>query len=147
MTPWTIAHQGPLSVGLLMQEYWSGQSFLPPGNLPDLGIEPMSPLLDADSLPYLSHQDMFAVLKTIIKQNDCVFTTLIKKQTIVSSLGTVVFSASSQERTCYLTFLLIQFSSVAQSCPTLRSHESQNARPLCPSPVPGVHSDSHPSSP
>ena len=41
----------------------------------------------------------------------------------------------------------VQFSSVAQSCPTLRPHESQHARPPCPSPSPGVHSDSHPSSP
>ena len=40
----------------------------------------------------------------------------------------------------------VQFSSVAQSCPTLRPHELQNARPPCPSPTPGVHSDSRPSS-
>ena len=37
-----------------------------------------------------------------------------------------------------------QFSSVAQSCPTLRPHESQHARPPCPSPTPRVHSDSRP---
>ena len=40
----------------------------------------------------------------------------------------------------------VQFSSVAQSCLTLQPHESQHARPLCPSPTPGVHSDSRPSS-
>ena len=39
-----------------------------------------------------------------------------------------------------------QFSSVAQSCLTLQPHESQHARPPCPSPAPGVHSDSRPSS-
>ena len=39
-----------------------------------------------------------------------------------------------------------QFSSVTQSCPTLRPHESQHARPPCPSPTPGVHWDSCPSS-
>ena len=38
----------------------------------------------------------------------------------------------------------VQFSSVAQSCPTLRPHESQHARPPCPSPTPRVHSDSSP---
>ena len=32
----------------------------------------------------------------------------------------------------------VQFSSVAQSCPNLRPHESQHARPPCPSPTPGV---------
>ena len=40
----------------------------------------------------------------------------------------------------------VQFSSIAQSCPTLRPHESQQARPPCPTPTPGVHSDSRPSS-
>ena len=40
---------------------------------------------------------------------------------------------------------LVQFSSVTQLCPTL-SHESKHARPPCPSPAPGVHSDSRPSS-
>ena len=38
----------------------------------------------------------------------------------------------------------VQFSSVAQSCPTLRPHESQHARHPCPSPTPGVHSNSRP---
>ena len=40
----------------------------------------------------------------------------------------------------------VQFSSVAQSCPTLRPHEWQHARPPCPSPTPRVHSESRPSS-
>ena len=46
----------------------------------------------------------------------------------------------------YLFICLVQFSSVTQSCPTLRPHESQHARPPCQSPTPGVHSDSRPSS-
>ena len=41
----------------------------------------------------------------------------------------------------------VQFSSVAHSVQFLRTHESQNARPPCPSPTPGVHSDSRSSSP
>ena len=44
-TPWTIAHQVSLSMGFLRQQYWSGLSFLSPGDLPDPGIEPMSPAL------------------------------------------------------------------------------------------------------
>ena len=40
----------------------------------------------------------------------------------------------------------VQFRSVVQSCPTLWPHESQHTRPPCPSPTPGVHSDSSPSS-
>ena len=39
-------------------------------------------------------------------------------------------------------FSLVLFSSVAQSCPTLRPHESQHARPPCSSPTPGVYSNS-----
>ena len=42
VTPWTVAHQVPLSVGFSGQEYWSGLTFLP-GDLPDPGNEPTSP--------------------------------------------------------------------------------------------------------
>ena len=40
MTPWTVAHQAPLSVGFSRQEYWCGLPFPSPGDLPDPGIEP-----------------------------------------------------------------------------------------------------------
>ena len=42
------------------------------------------------------------------------------------------------------TYLVVQFSSVTQSCLTLQPHESQHARPPCPSPTSGVHSNSCP---
>ena len=45
------AHQAHLSLGLSRQEYWSGLPFLFPGDIPDPGIEPRSPELQADSLP------------------------------------------------------------------------------------------------
>ena len=45
VTPWTVAHQAPLSMELSRQEYWSGLPFPPPGDLPDPGIEPMSPAM------------------------------------------------------------------------------------------------------
>ena len=51
VTPWTIAHQAPLSMGFSRQEYWGGLSFPPPGDLPDSGIEPVFPALQVDSLP------------------------------------------------------------------------------------------------
>ena len=50
VTPWTVAHQAPLSVGSSRQEYWSGLPFPSPGDLPDPGIEPRSPALQADAL-------------------------------------------------------------------------------------------------
>ena len=49
-TPWTIAHQAPPSMGFSRQEYWSGLPFPSPGDLPDPGIEPGSPALQADPL-------------------------------------------------------------------------------------------------
>ena len=49
-TPWTIAHQAPLSMGFSRQEYWSGLPFPSPGDLPDPGIKPRSPALQADAL-------------------------------------------------------------------------------------------------
>ena len=54
VTPWTIAHQAPLSMEFSRQEYWSGLPFPAVGDLPDPGIEPTSPPWQADSLP-LSH--------------------------------------------------------------------------------------------
>ena len=51
VTPWTVARQTPLSMGFSMQEYWSGLPFPPPGDLPNPGIEPRSPALQASSLP------------------------------------------------------------------------------------------------
>ena len=50
-TPWTVAHRAPLSMGFSSQEYWSGLPFPSPGDLPDPGIKPRSPALQADSLP------------------------------------------------------------------------------------------------
>ena len=45
VTPWTVAYQAPLSMRFPRQEYWSGLLFLPPGDLPDPGMEPRSPAL------------------------------------------------------------------------------------------------------
>ena len=53
-TLWTVARQAPLSMGFSRQEYWSGLPCPPPGDLPDPGIEPKSPVVPAlqvDSLP------------------------------------------------------------------------------------------------
>ena len=40
VTPWTVAHQAPLSMGFSRQENWSGLPFPPPGDLPYPGIDP-----------------------------------------------------------------------------------------------------------
>ena len=51
VTPWTVACQAPLFMGLSRQEYWSGLPCPPPGDLPNTGIKPRSPALQTDSLP------------------------------------------------------------------------------------------------
>ena len=49
-TPWTVAYQAPPSMGFSRQEFWSGLPFPSPGDLPNRGIEPRSPTLEADAL-------------------------------------------------------------------------------------------------
>ena len=78
-TPWTVAHQGPLSMGFPRQEYWSGLPFPPSGALPYPGIEPASPILAgrfftteppvcARMLSYFSCIPLFATLWTVAFQ-------------------------------------------------------------------------------
>ena len=66
VTPWTVAHQAPPSVGFPRQEYWSGLPCSPPGDLPNLGIDHASPALQADSLP-LSHLGSPVVFLLVFK--------------------------------------------------------------------------------
>ena len=51
VTPWTVACQAPPSMGFSRQAYRTGLPFPSPGDLPNLGIEPESPTLQADALP------------------------------------------------------------------------------------------------
>ena len=51
-TPWTGAYQAPLSMGFPRQEYWNGLPFPSPGHLPNPGIEPRSPTLQAGALTF-----------------------------------------------------------------------------------------------
>ena len=51
VTPWTVAHQIPLSMEFSKQQYWSRLPFPSPGDLPNPEIEPGSPTLQADSFP------------------------------------------------------------------------------------------------
>ena len=49
-TPWTITYEASPSMGFSRQEYWSGLPFPSPGDLPDPGIKPGSPALEADAI-------------------------------------------------------------------------------------------------
>ena len=75
--PWTVAYQAPLSMEFSRQEYWSGLPFPSPGDLPDPGIEPRSPALQADALLpelpgkpilcYIKLMNLYLILKNILK--------------------------------------------------------------------------------
>ena len=76
VTLWTVAHQASLSVGFSRQEYRSRLPCFPPGDLPDPGIEsvsPLAPVLQADSWP-LSHQGSPC---NIIKSLSLIFCSLV----------------------------------------------------------------------
>ena len=68
VTPWAVAYQVPLSMGLSRQEYWSGLTFPSPGHLPDPGIEPGSPTLQADTLSYTKAFVWFITNWKILKE-------------------------------------------------------------------------------
>ena len=63
-TPWS---QAPLSMGFSGPEYWNGELFPPPGDLPNPGIEPGSPAGQADSL--LSEPTSFFLNISVLKNN------------------------------------------------------------------------------
>ena len=65
MTLWTVARQASLSMGFSRQEYWSGLPCSPLGDLPDPGIKPSSPVLQAVSLLHLL-KILFCTLYTVM---------------------------------------------------------------------------------
>ena len=64
--PWTVAHQAPLSMGFLRQEYWSGLPFPSPGNLPDPGIELVRSDLSLSWPPVLLFMPMESFCFTVL---------------------------------------------------------------------------------
>ena len=63
VTPWTVARQAPLSMGFSRQEHWSALPGPPPADLPDPGIELVSPAL-AGSLYHCTTWDYVSILQT-----------------------------------------------------------------------------------
>ena len=56
-SPWAVARQAPWSMGFSRREYWSGLPFPSPGDLPDPGMEPGSPALQADSSCWATREE------------------------------------------------------------------------------------------
>ena len=79
VTPWTVAHQAPLSMGFYWQEYWSGLPFPSPRNLPDPGIEPWSPVLQADCLQTKLQGKSFDHKESWAPKNWCFWTVVLEK--------------------------------------------------------------------
>ena len=117
VTLWTVAYQVPPCLGFSRQQYWSGLPLPSPGDLPHPGVKFRSPALQVDSLP----------------------TELPGKPHDMCSIEHSSESSTKQ-------ILSVQFSCSVVSN-SLQPHESQHARAPCPSPSPGVHSDSRSSSP
>ena len=70
-TLWTVACQAPLSMGFSRQEYWSGLPFPPPGDLPDLTLEPMSPASSALQLNFFPTEAMRKPILSLSLNNLC----------------------------------------------------------------------------
>ena len=71
VTPWTVAYQAPPSMEFSRQGYWSGLPFLSPEDLPDPGIEPGSPALQADALPSYPTAQILATYHSVTSAWRC----------------------------------------------------------------------------
>ena len=91
-TPWTVAHQAPPSLGFSRREHWSGLPFPPPGDIPDPGIEPASPTLQADALPS-DHQGSFICWPTVLLLRVCMLSRFSHVQ-LCATLWTVACQVS-----------------------------------------------------
>ena len=101
-TPWTVPYQAPPSMGFSRQKYWSGLPFPSPGDLPNPGVEPGSPALQADatSEPVLPQKNSFLwackhFSRLLLLFLCLVFTFLKCERHCDSVLGSLVF-------TCYI---------------------------------------------
>ena len=102
MTPWTVAHQAPLSMKFSRKEYLRGLPFPSPGDIPGLGIKPGSPTLQADFL--LSEPSGKGVVNaiftnTVIQQFICISgcpSTYILQKSVFSS-SSLLWSKSSHD--------------------------------------------------
>ena len=107
VTPWTVSHQAPLSMEFFRQEYWSVLPLPSPLDLPDPGIKPGSPALQADTLPseppWKPHTSMW-YMGGAANNNEHI---------LVWSKSFKSWNSST------ILWYFSQFSSVAQSCPTL----------------------------
>ena len=135
------------------QEHWSGLSFPTPEDLPDLGIEPMSLASPALAGRFFTtsttwEAPIYYYFSFVLEMNFSSVHSLSRNEFTGMNLSCTTISLVFIIQSFFLGS--VQFSSVQFSrsvvSDSLRPHESQHSRPPCPSPSPGVHSDSRPSS-
>ena len=144
------------------QEHCSCFPFPPPGDLPDLGIEPGSPLLQADSLwsepPGKPNRwedwgnkmlsNLSKVNKQYVQRGHLKLSSMSPKSMFLITMLSCLFTSYTISiikiyNKCHQGSVQSSHSVMSNS---LRPHESQHTRPPCPSPTPGVYSNSCPSS-
>ena len=114
VTPWTAAHQAPLSMKFSRQGYGSGLPFPSPGDLPNPGIEPGSPELQANSLPTeLQGNSSWALSNP--KRWCCPSAVLnmpanLENLAVATGLEKVSFHSNPKERQCQRTLKLLHSS-------------------------------------
>ena len=96
-----VAHQAPLSMRFLRQEYWSGLLFPSPGDLPDPGIEPVSPALQADSSTYWVTSEAHVCVCVYVYTHICIYTSLS-----IHPLMEYVFKNLVSKNTAYLKLII-----------------------------------------
>ena len=137
--PMGCSPPAPLSTGLSRQEYWSRLPSPPPGELPNPGIKPtsiMCPALAGRFFTIWGPRE--ASLKRLINPQNSDY---LRIQTL--EFSSVSFFSLLLYFIFWTVFSSVQFSSVTQSCPTLCDPMNhRHARPPCPSPTPGVYSNS-----
>ena len=117
VTPWTVVHQAPLSMGFFRQEYWSRLLFTPPGDLPKPGIEPVSCFSlhwQADSL-LLSHlgSPVYPKARGNILQTPCVLLMFLRaREKLLNFLISHYFTLSSLVNKCLVFWWALILGSV-----------------------------------
>ena len=100
-TPWTIAHEAPLSMRFPRQEYWSGLPFSSPGDLPNPGTESRFPASQADSL-LLSQQESPMLLHTFH------YCSLIACSGVLINIHTCHLIAFTMRRACTADLCIVK---------------------------------------